>query len=236
LNNDYNYALNRFRLVPLAIILLTILGSISVYYSTGDPIAKAQRTVYKLSIDDKGSETCSATAIGPHALLTAKHCDDGKDQIYLKDFHHAINIRGRMDDKQDHLIYLVDAAFPAYATVALDDPLAQGERVFSLGSPGALFDIFREGYIAGKETESTEYGADDVETLFDLNGYFGDSGSAIFSKQGNIIAVLNDVFVQSRPMPTPSGFVICNVKFMVATPLLFTKDNIKYATKFNPKN
>ncbi len=58
---------------------------------------------------DRASGLCTATAIGPHALLTASHCNEHDLKkihldIVLNDYH----IQKTLTDGRDHAIFLID--------------------------------------------------------------------------------------------------------------------------------
>lgn len=143
----------------------------------------------KTTLDGVG---CTATAIGPHALLTDTHCELGSDDLYIANNvgEGFVPIAGHIRDKNDHTIYLVNNGVPfrVFAQVALDDPLVQGEDVFVWGNPGDWSDQFRKGYITGylQDEES-----DLEEILFDLRAWHGDSGAGIFNLAGQLVSTIS---------------------------------------------
>lgn len=138
-----------------------------------------------------GEAICSATAIGPHALLTASHCELPTDEMDIDD-HEDVKILGIRRDGADHTIYTVDMSFSNYARVS--DRLPEvGEEVFIFGNPGGVSDVLRKGYIAKVEPPSKSIfgGRHPGILILDLNGYYGDSGAAIFDAQGSIVGVIS---------------------------------------------
>jgi hypothetical protein len=134
---------------------------------------------------------CSATAIGPHALLTAAHCDLGTNKVVIDDLSVTATISSKGYDGNDHMILLLsDYTFTSIAQIDQRAPRTQ-EHVLLWGNPGRSRDVFREGYLKSK---SEFPGADDqTRTLyvFQLGCYPGDSGGAIFSDEGKILTVVS---------------------------------------------
>src|SRR5690348_5645490 len=91
-----------------------------------------------------GNALCSATAIGPHALLTATHCELGTDEVSVDD-KDPVKIIGIVRDGMDHTIYTVDMTFADYTTVSFRSPEV-GEDVYMFGNPKGIEDVFRKGY------------------------------------------------------------------------------------------
>lgn len=143
-----------------------------------------------------GAISCSATAIAPHALLTATHCEVPADKLFVDE--DEVDILGRIRDEYDHTILLVDFTFKHYAPIA--ETRAQvADEVFMFGNPGGFENLFRKGQLIGfrdgmgRDGSATWASGDknhDCELVFDLNGYFGDSGSGIFNDKGEIITVV----------------------------------------------
>lgn len=126
---------------------------------------------------------CSATAVGPHALLTAAHCELPTDELYIEGQQEAVTIVNRIRDGADHTIYLIAGIeFPSYATITVKPELHIGDDVFLWGNPGDWQDILRRGYIAGEESGNIVYS---------FRADHGDSGAAIFDSHGDVIEVLS---------------------------------------------
>jgi hypothetical protein len=208
-------------------------------------IAKVHKTTHQIRLSGLmgGGGQCSATAIGPHALLTAAHCHAVTDTISVDGKNK--DILGIIGDGLDHDIYLLGGdAFAAYATVS-SKKQEQGDAVFILGNPAGFSDMYRSGTISGFEKNDDD---DDMLemltdflkkesgkkpeakrktpriTYYDLNGFFGDSGSAIFDQDGNISAVMSFVTGGSS-----QGF---SSKYMGSYELRFSPERLKEAREF----
>jgi hypothetical protein len=143
---------------------------------------------------------CTSSAIGPHALLTASHCDSSAGSIKV-DESFSINILGRITDNKDHIIYLVDGppfkvTMGEFYSPSTYDMPREGEGVFFYGDGGGMFPPqLRKGYRMdhlefGKDTTPPGMPSGDL-FLFDMVAITGDSGSAVYSeKTGRLIAVV----------------------------------------------
>src|ERR1019366_6396975 len=97
---------------------------------------KATHIINILRLDGTGG-FCTSSAIGPHALITAAHCD--LSDTFLVDGSVMVHVQGRILDNNEHVILLVDgpvfqktvAAFYDPATYDMDVP---GKRVFFYGN------------------------------------------------------------------------------------------------------
>ena len=152
---------------------------------------------------------CSATAIGPHAILTASHCESPTDAISIRGYEDAkIHIDRIIRDDRDHSIFLLSGVtFEHYTALDLDYKPVQGEQVFIFGNPGSLSDIYRDGSVAG-----TTFNKDTDVLLVNLNGWHGDSGSGLFTASGKLIGVLAGQIAQSSDSDKNDqiAFVACD--------------------------
>jgi V8-like Glu-specific endopeptidase len=136
----------------------------------------------------EGAEFCSATAIGPNAFLSATHCF--KDYSSLQVNGKVVKVLKEVDDGNDHTIMYVDTTFVEWAHVGDPSKMQQGDKVFIVGNPGYLEDMFRKGVLSGYTTDQFG-GVGQTLTAYDLNSWPGDSGSAIFNEYGEIVGVLS---------------------------------------------
>lgn len=167
-------------------------------------IAKAHAATLQIGQQIISEEKlCSATAIGPHAILTATHCEVATDDLLIRGSDNGQKIVGRIRDGNDHTIYLLSGdAFKDFAPVLLTDPLAVAEDVFTFGNPGKWHDVFQRGYITFTEVDHSlaaalGVGAPDT-ILFSIQAYKGESGAALFNSAGQVIAVISFDEVQAE--------------------------------------
>lgn len=100
-------------------------------------------------------------------------------------------ITGRFRDGNDHTIYSVNANIDRWATIDLTDTMPIGEPLFIFGNPGPFHDLFRLGYVAGTYQTASMFGDPVSYHMIDLNGWYGDSGAALFNSQCEIIAIVS---------------------------------------------
>lgn len=134
---------------------------------------------------------CSATAIAPHALLTDTHCELGSDILNIEGIDEPIQILSRIRDKNDHTIFIVNASFSDYIPITLNPNFYQGQEIFIFGNPGQFSDVFRKGTISGTNTGLNTPN----QILVDINVYSGDSGSGVFTDDGELVLTINEVGV-----------------------------------------
>lgn len=146
---------------------------------------KASVQTEQTTIND--DSMCSATAIGPHAIITATHCELPSKVIAVRVGGKATvcTIAGRARDDFDHTIYLLnDITFTDYVDVG--PPFAVADDIFMWGNPGDWQDVFQRGYIAGIYSQPEK----PVEWLIDVQAFPGESGAGIFSPDGKLVGVL----------------------------------------------
>jgi V8-like Glu-specific endopeptidase len=149
---------------------------------------------------------CSATVVGPHALLTAQHCFTNSNLIRLDAEKEPLHILAAFIDGNDHVIYLVDRTFTTWASIN-ERPLVPNEPVHLWGAPGKNVDVYRSGYFQKMTTEKSIDPAEKFQfEMFILPIYAGDSGSAVFDEAGNIIAVTSMGDASAEALNVPLAF------------------------------
>lgn len=177
------------RTLLLLSLLCVLYFSISVEaYPPPATVARARLTTHYIeqtTLTDFAG--CSATAIGPHALLTATHCELPTDQIFV-DGDEAKVLWTVRDGKDHSILFLDGVRFERTARVT--KPSSFGDTVFMFGNPGALHDIFRTGNYAGSKAPGF-FDPPAVMLLYDIKVFHGDSGAALFdAESGDIAAVV----------------------------------------------
>jgi hypothetical protein len=197
-------------LLFLATELLMLL-SITVYmnrvrlhnfYHRNDVPTLQQRSAHMVKYLTKkhnNREECSGTAIGPHAILTAAHCNDAEEfsdtlnfDLSLTDYH----ILAEKKDGHDHVIYLLDGpAFrhflPVDSLVGLIAPPLPGEHVYMFGDGESNFPPRR---LDGVEDATLQAADSDVDIDMGMHWYTlaivpGDSGAAIYGEDGRVLGL-----------------------------------------------
>jgi len=176
------------------------------YQHRNEPVTMAQKSAHMIVFYDakeKPESQCSGTAVSPHILLTAAHCNDNSKEHYTtisldyseKKFH----ILAELPDKSDHVLYLLDGtAFTNYI------PMIDVLRTYSAPDANADVVVFGDGeavypprplygYI-DSEADAADFS--DVDKADGIHYYVlavqhGDSGSAVYDlKTGQILGVL----------------------------------------------
>jgi hypothetical protein len=158
---------------------------------------------------------CSAAAVGPTTILIATHCLKGAPISTVGG--REVTVLARTDDGKDHSLLRLNIAFDRWARIGRTP--VQGEDLWYYGNPMGLHDMLRKGYVAGTE---------DGKWLMDVEGAPGDSGAAVFDRQGRVIGVVSEIIQPycSYLKPPEAGMppVACmNFRMMAMYPLAFTR-------------
>lgn len=201
-------------------------------FAVSPVIDKAHKASYQIGqVVVSGGGRCSATAIGPHALLTAAHCEAPTDYLYIRGVEaNPVLIVGRIRDEQDHTIYLLKGVtFAVYADVLLTDPLEISEDVFTFGNPGDWQDIYQRGYVAGIKVDHSIQAAmgdsDPDEIFLDFQAFPGQSGAGVFNTDGKLVAVVAATDMQVKHDDA--------IAFAAAYRLSFTQAELDKARAFS---
>jgi V8-like Glu-specific endopeptidase len=149
-------------------------------------LAQQHRAAHHIQYDNPvEGDSCSATAVGPHTLLTAGHCLMASSKIKI-DGTNASVVNMIFDDA-DHMFVVTDATFPVYLHInqnALDSIGAA--QVHMWGNPGRSTDVYRIGSFLKWSTIG-----DAKLAIFVLPIFAGDSGSGLIDDTGDIIGVIS---------------------------------------------
>lgn len=211
--------------LAIALLLLTLPA-----LAISPAVSKAHKSTYQIgqqTISDQG--TCTATAIGPHALLTATHCELPSDDLYIRDAEGPYTVVARIRDGQDHSILLLKGiTFPTYVDVD-ETSLGVTDDIFTIGNPGEWQDIYQKGYVAGLKIDQSAAAAmgagKPAEILIDIQAFPGESGSGIFNTDGVLVAVLS-----GDEMQVHEGR---SIDLGTAYPLAFKSEDIARAKAFS---
>jgi len=109
------------RVLRLLLSFLLIVPSCSRLIIAAPPLEEL--SAHRIAFLDKRGDVdaqCSATAIGPHAFMTAAHCNDADQpdvQVRIDLSTRRFNLIAVTEDRRDHVIYLTDATFTNYINV-----------------------------------------------------------------------------------------------------------------------
>ena len=149
---------------------------------------------YYVSDSDQPEGLCTGTAVGPHALLTALHCDRGEtDTISLDLSVQKFHIIGTAYDGRDHIIYHLDGpAFTHYVVIKQREAVL-GETITSYGDGHQ--DFPQHTYYGTVITDdnggdTSEIDQADGTRVFSIPVVPGDSGSAVYGRDGDIVALV----------------------------------------------
>lgn len=208
-------------------LFLVLCLALPCFAQRNPAIAKAHKTTHKTYGSTIGSGgSCSATAVGSYALLTASHCELPTDNIVVDgDPRKILRI---LRDGNDHTIYLLDGkAFTDVASIGYSAALEVGDAVFIFGNPGDLSDVYRSGTVARFDKPNgleAIFGGRPAQILLNISGFFGDSGAAVFGADGAIVTVISTVNAQTRHD--------VSITFMGAYPLRFSAEQLSTALSF----
>lgn len=162
------------RLTLLALLMLCAgCGCASLEYP--DPSQTSVRI-------ETGDKVCSATSVGAHSLLTARHCLSGDSGLLTIDGQDSTWNLIAEDDK-DHVLIRVSLKQKSVAKVGPRP--ARGAKLVKYGNPMGLKGLVIYGRVAGYMADGT--------LLADMTGYRGDSGSALYDEQGRVVGVVSAI-------------------------------------------
>jgi hypothetical protein len=208
----------------IRIFLAALTLSLSSYCSQSDIVKKAHSTTHIIrAIALSKDATCSATAIGKHALLTASHCEV-PSVVLVVDGRLCHVVRMNRDAYDHTIMFLSGIEFDTWAVFAKTLP-EQGDDVFMFGNPSNDKDIYRRGYLTGF-TNAAYNGITVRVALFDLHSFHGDSGAAFFNDKGEIVAVMS--VMQTYKNDGEDAVMVFSGTF----PLGFTEEDFNKAREF----
>ena len=175
---------------------------------------------------------CTATAIGPHALLTAHHCNpEGRNkQVDIDYATRHFHIQQTLVDDHDHDIYLLDGpAFKNTVTYSVR-PAKVGEPVYMWGDGEGTYPSRQLTGQAITTFDPSDVDQDAGEVSFSLQCIPGDSGSAVYGSDGKIVALITYGVDDSGESMFNTFDHPYSLDFMPS----FTDDQIKTAVEYVP--
>lgn len=151
-----------------------------------------QKAAHMIVLHGRRNGQCTATAIGPHALLTAAHCDSYND---VTDVNIDLSLRkykvmAEVDDKRDHIILYVDG--PAFTNILeLKTRNAKaGEKIYIYGDGEGEYPPRRLDGVVLPSRDPSDVDAGSEIMYSTLQVIHGDSGSAVFAEDGSVVAIV----------------------------------------------
>ena len=165
---------------------------------------KASHFLYLKDADGRGLGVCTGTAIGPHAILTAAHCDKDNEvkQVQIDLATETHDILSTATDGRDHIIMLVDGTpftnieSVLYGTVVLGEPV-----VFYGVGGGAYPPVAKRGVINDCQDPS-DLDAAAGQWCMTASAIPGDSGSTVYNAQGQVVGIVTYLDRDTEPTGT----------------------------------
>lgn len=180
------------RLLSFLALFLLVAGAVS---ARNEKIPTPQaRSSHMLTFLDKGQRDsiCTGTAIGPHAILTAEHCNPhDQDEAVEIDFSpNKYRILAACHDGRDHVIYLLDG--PAFLDIdaAISRTPVAGEKTYFYGFGRQKYPAVRKNGRVVNSYDPSEVDRSSGLHYFTNNAIPGDSGSAIYGSDGAILGLV----------------------------------------------
>lgn len=169
------------------------------------------------------SHHCTGTAIGPHAILTASHCEAASDDVLIDATNYVIVDIER--DSFDHTILLLNGGKPFAHYASVDQGARKrGDTAIIVGFPGTALALYRAGQYSGSMPDHDNPKIPSL--MFSMPSAQGDSGAGIFDVDGTLYAV--ESFLLNE------GDTEMPMWLAGAYPLHFSKAQLSLAADFTP--
>jgi len=148
--------------------------------------------------------TCTGTAIGPHAILTAAHCDqdDSVRSVQIDLATETHEILSTATDGRDHIILLVDGTPFTNIEKVVYDVAVVGQPVVFYGVGGGHYPpVAKYGFVEDCQDPS-DLDAAAGQFCFGARAIPGDSGSAVYDAEGHVVGIVTYLDRSTEPSST----------------------------------
>lgn len=204
-------------IVALAVFFVSLPYTSHIQYHEINAERKATHLIQFVDVDEDSGErkitqSCTGTAVGPQALLTAEHCIEGASPTITLDLSPVLyTVDAGVGDGRDHVIlHIKDIKFENIIHIVERTP-KMGENVRAYGNGG---DDFPSHALHGTVIPD-EYEGDlsDVDAFvgtadFSLHVINGDSGSAVYGDDGSIVGLVSLGRGYRAPYDYATGFAL----------------------------
>ena len=164
-------------LISLILICVLITPAFAQENTTLDIIRQSAVSIF--STGGGGAGVCSGVVIGKTTILTAKHCIDTYEEVYVENVLVKLIIASANDDLA-LLIIEYPIANKKPTKLAKYDAYI-GESIYHLGYPRITEEYYNEGLII-RQTKDHQYA--------EINIISGCSGGGVWNKKGELIGIV----------------------------------------------
>ena len=170
---------------------------------------------------DHPLEICSITAIAPHVLAGATHCFINPETKQFNVVKMRANgaetkiLRQIVNDGNDHSLVYTDATYTDFAKIG--PKMNVNDDIHYWGNASGSNNLYRRGYVV--------IAAYNFVGL-DSNGFAGDSGAAIYNKDGQMVGIISDMAAASQIRKDSAGITVVTLKYMLSLNFAFTAEDL----------
>jgi Trypsin len=234
----------------IAALLVVAALFVSVGCTKSQPVTPQQKAEHLVMFYESDGKTlsgsCTATAIGPAAFMTAEHCNDGDEPYEIVSFDMStrkLHLLAVTSDGRDHVIYLLTESVFSNIVDVVPGPynLKEGSNVHIYGCGGRKYPcVLKEGALTGINYQISAVDELSQYANYSISVIDGDSGSAIFSDDGKIVALVTYSITHSsdRMWDKFKSWVYktnYNEQSTGAFTLNFTEKQLDIAKNFDPE-
>ena len=170
-----------------------------------------------------GLGVCTGTAIGPHAILTAAHCDKENEvkQVQIDLATETHEVMSTATDGRDHIIMLVDGTPFTNIETVVYGTAALGEPVVFYGVGGAVYPPVAKHGVVSDCQDPSDVDAAAGQWCMTASAIPGDSGSTVYNTKGQVIGIVTYLDRDTEPAGT------------IGYALAFTDEQLVQAAEFD---